>query len=92
MSATFNTDEDDAEEGFLSTLSGGATSFLLAGAVLFASLVIGSAVSMFVAGSDAVTAAIMRGFLSLGLSALGAFLVGALLAIGFAAFRRSREA
>ena len=92
MSATFNTDEDDVDEGLLSRLSDGVTSFLLAGAVLFASLVIGSAVSLLVAGSDAVTAAIMRGFLSLGLSALGAFLVGALLAIGFAAFRRSREA
>jgi hypothetical protein len=91
VSATFNPAED-VDEGFLSRLSGGVTSFLLAGAVLFASLVIGSAVSMFVAGSDAVTAAIMRGFLSLGLSALGAFLVGVLLAVGFAAFRRSREA
>jgi hypothetical protein len=37
-------------------------------------------------------AAIMRGFLSLGLAALAAFLVGAVVAIGFAAFRRSRDA
>jgi hypothetical protein len=92
MSAAFNTDEDDIDRGLHSRLSDGVTSFLLAGAVLFASLVIGSAGSMFIAGSDAVTAAIMRGFLSLGLSALGAFLVGVLLAIGFAALRRSREA
>jgi len=92
MSATFNTGEDDADRGLLSRLSDGVTSFLFAGAVLFASLVIGSAVSLLVAGSDAMTAAIMRGFLSLGLSALGAFLVGALMAICFAAFRRSRQA
>jgi hypothetical protein len=37
-------------------------------------------------------AAIMRGFLSLSLAALAAFLVGTLTAIGFAAFRRSRDA
>jgi hypothetical protein len=94
MSATFNTGEGDlaADEGLLSRLSDGVTSFLLAGSVLFASLVLGSAGSMFVAGSDAMTAAIMRGFLSLGLAALAAFLVGTLMAIGFAAFRRSREA
>jgi hypothetical protein len=93
MSATFNAkDDDDLGESRRSRLSDGATSFLLAGAVLFASLVIGSAGSLFVAGSDAMVAAIMRGFLSLGLAALAAFLVGALAAIGFAAFRRSRDA
>ncbi len=87
MSATFSIDEDDldVDEGRLSRLSDGVTSFLLAGAVLFASLVIGSAGSMFVAGSDATVAAIMRGFLSLGLAALAAFLVATLMAIGFAA-------
>ena len=94
MSATFNTAEDDlaAGESRLARLCDGVTSFLFAGAVLFASLVIGSAVSLLVAGSDAMTAAIMRGFLSLGLAALAAFLVGTLLAICFAVFRRTREA
>jgi hypothetical protein len=94
MSATVNTAEGDlaADESRFNRLSDGVTSFLLAGAVLFASLVIGSAVSLHVAGSDAVMAAIMRGFLSLGLAALAAFLVATLVAIGFAAFRRSRDA
>ena len=93
MSATFNTVEDDlAGESRFARLCDGVTSFLFAGAVLFASLVIGSAVSLLVAGSDAMTAAIMRGFLSLGLAALAAFLAGTLVAIGFAAFRRSRDA
>jgi hypothetical protein len=94
VSAAFNTDEDDhaAAGGRFAMLDDGATSFLLAGAVLFASLVLGSAVSLVLAGSDAMVAAIMRGFLSLGLSALAAFLVGTLAAIGYAAIRRSREA
>jgi hypothetical protein len=94
MSATFNTDEGDlaADEGRIAKLYDGVTSFLLAGAVLFASLVIGSAVSLLLAGSDAMIAAIMRGFLSLGLAALAAFVAGTLMAIGVAAFRRSRDA
>jgi hypothetical protein len=94
MSATFNANEDDlaADEGRIARLYDGVTSFLLAGAVLFASLVIGSAVSLLLAGSDAMIAAIMRGFLSLGLAALAAFVAGTLMAIGFAAFRRSRDA
>lgn len=92
MSAAFNTDEDDhAARGRFAMLDNGAVSFLIAGAVLFASLVIGSAVSLMLAGSDAMMAAIMRGFLSLGLSALAAFMAGTLAAIGYAAFRRSRS-
>lgn len=92
MSAAFDADEDHRDDagGRFAMLDDGATSFLVAGAVLFASLVIGSAVSLFLAGSDAMTAAIMRGFLSLGLTALAAFLVGTLAAIGYAAVRRSR--
>jgi hypothetical protein len=77
--------------GPFATISEGVTSFLIAGTVLFASLVIGSSMSLLLAGSDAVISAILRGFLSLGLMALGGFVAGVVLALAIAAFRRSRN-
>jgi hypothetical protein len=94
MSATFNADEDDdvVDGGHFVVLHDGVTSFLVAGAVLFASLVLGSAIALFFAGSDATMAAILRGFLSLGFRALGGFLVAVLVALAIAALRRPRDA
>jgi len=60
--------------------AGGLISFLAAGAVLFASLVVGSSVSLLFAGSNALLGAILVGFLSLGLWALGGFLTAFALA------------
>jgi hypothetical protein len=66
----------------------GLVAFLAAGAVLFASLVVGSAASLMLVGSDALMAAILRGFLSLGMWMLGAFVAATLAAIAVAMARR----
>jgi hypothetical protein len=63
-------------------------SFLAAGTVLFASLVVGSSASLLLAGSDTLMAAILRGFLSLGMWTLGGFFVAAIAAITVAMLRR----
>jgi hypothetical protein len=68
----------------------GLVSFLAAGAVLFASLVVGSSVSLVLAGSDTLMAAILRGFLSLGMWTLGAFVAAIVFAIAAAVLRRKR--
>jgi hypothetical protein len=61
----------------------GLLSFLAAGAVLFASLVAGSSASLMLAGANDLIAAILEGFLMLGLWALGGFLAAAGLALAF---------
>ena len=62
--------------GIGASIDGGAlASFLAAGAVLFASLVIGSSGSLLLTGSDAMITAIEQAFLSLGLRAVAAGLV-----------------
>lgn len=90
---SFTADEHGVVNGTgpFENLYDGVMSFLIAGAVLFASLVIGSSVSLLLAGSDAVISAILRGFLSLGLMALGGFVAAVVLALAIAAFRRSRN-
>jgi hypothetical protein len=65
----------------------GLVSFLVAGAVLFASLVVGSSASLVLAGSDSLMAAILRGFLSLGMWTLAAFVAAIVGALILAAFR-----
>ena len=60
--------------------AGGVISFLAAGAVLFASLVLGSSVSLLFAGSNALIGSILSGFLSVGLWAFGGFAVAVSLA------------
>lgn len=60
--------------------AGGLKSFLTAGAVLFASLIVGSSASLLLSGSDALMGAILTGFLSLGLWVLGGFLTAFALA------------
>ncbi len=68
--------------------NGAFASFLAAGAVLFASLIVGSSGSLLVTGSDAMLAAIGQAFLSLGLKALGAGLASVALALAAAALWR----
>lgn len=70
--------------------TGGVISFLLAGAVLFASLVVGSSASMVVAGSNDLIGAILEGFLSLGLWALAGFLLSAGVVAAATALQRRR--
>jgi hypothetical protein len=74
------------------TLDDGAlVSFLAAGAVLFASLVIGSSGSLFLTGSDAMMTAIDQAFLSLGLRAIGVGLVATAACLAFAASWQRRR-
>lgn len=68
----------------------GVMPFLAAGAVLFASLVIGSSASLFLAGSNQLIGAILHGFLSLGLWAFGACLTAVVIGLAVIAFRRRR--
>jgi len=60
---------------------GGFVSFLTAGAVLFASLIIGSSVSLVLAGGNDLIAAILEGFLELGLWTFGGFFVAFTVAV-----------
>lgn len=60
--------------------SNGLVAFLAAGAVLFASLVIGSSASLIVAGGNDLIAAILEGFLELGLWGLCGFLAAVTIA------------
>lgn len=77
--ASSNTlDETDSRDAW-----SGLISFLAAGAVLFASLVVGSSASLIVAGSNDLIAAILQGFLLLGLWALGAFLIAIVIVAAF---------
>lgn len=59
----------------------GMISFLLAGTILFASLVVGSSVSLLSIGSHSLTSAILHGFLTLGLWASGGFLAALVLSV-----------
>jgi hypothetical protein len=67
---------------------GSAAAFLAAGSVLFASLVIGSSASLFLAGSNQLIAAILEGFLAFGLWTFGGFLAAVVAALAIAALRR----
>lgn len=69
--------------------AGGVISFLFAGTILFASLVVGSSVSLLSAGAYTMTSAILNGFLSIGLWAFGGFLSALVVALITAAIRRS---
>jgi hypothetical protein len=60
---------------------GGLVSFLAAGAVLSAGLIVGSSASMIVAGGNDLIAAILEGVLKLGLWAFGGFIAAVVLAI-----------
>jgi hypothetical protein len=86
----------DAEEksyGFSRAVDDSAlVSFLAAGTVLFASLVVGSSASLLLAGADTLIAAILRGFLLLGIWTLGAFIVAIVCAIAGIAFRDRHSA
>ena len=68
----------------------GIMPFLFAGAVLFASLVIGSSASLLLAGSNQLIGAILHGFLALGLWAFGASLIAAAAGLAVIAVRRRR--
>jgi len=68
---------------------GGLVSFLAAGAVLSASLIIGSSASMVLAGANDLIGAILEGFLELGLWAFGALLAAAVLVAAIAKRRQS---
>lgn len=59
---------------------GGVVSFLAAGAVLSAALIIGSSASMVLAGANDLIGPILEGFLELGLWALGILLAAVALA------------
>jgi hypothetical protein len=59
----------------------GLFSFLAAGAVLFASLVIGSSASLVLASGNDLIAAILEGFVELGLWAFGGFLAAVVVAV-----------
>ncbi len=87
-----NSDLDDEMDNIKGLLdAGGVISFLFAGTILFASLVIGSSVSLLSAGSYTMTSAILHGFLSLGLWAFGGFFAALVLAFAIAAIRRRRH-
>jgi hypothetical protein len=77
---------DDGSDPTENSDWGGLVSFLAAGAVLFASLIVGSSASLVVAGGNDLIAAILEGFLELGLWAFGGFL--AAVALASAATRR----
>jgi hypothetical protein len=70
---------------------GAWASFAAAGAVLFASLIIGSSGSLLLTGSDAMLRAIEQAFVSLGLRALAGGLIAAASALGVAALWRNRS-
>jgi membrane protein implicated in regulation of membrane protease activity len=69
---------------------GGLVSFLAAGAVLSASLIIGSSASMVFAGANDLIGAILEGFLELGLWAFGALFAAATLVAAMAKRRQSK--
>jgi len=66
---------------------GGVVSFLAAGAVLSASLIISSSASMVFASANDLIGAILEGFLELGLWAFGALLAAVALAVAVARCR-----
>jgi hypothetical protein len=68
--------------------AGGVISFLFAGTILFASLVVGSSVSLLSAGAYTMTSAILNGFLSIGLWSFGGFVAALVVALVVAAIRR----
>jgi hypothetical protein len=70
---------------------GAWASFAAAGAVLFASLILGSSGSLLLTGSDAMLRAIGQAFVSLGLRALAGGLIAAAIALGVAAIWRRRS-
>jgi hypothetical protein len=64
---------------------GDVTAFLSAGAVLFASLVVGATASLIVGGANELVGAILEGFLKLGLWTFAGFIVAIVAALVAAA-------
>jgi hypothetical protein len=81
----------DTTDSFLSLFdAGGVVLFLFAGTILFASLVVGSSISLLSAGAFTMTSAILNGFLSIGLWSFGVFLAALVVALIAAAIQRSQ--
>jgi hypothetical protein len=72
-------EETDHHNGLFD--AGGVIPFLFAGTILFATVVVGSSVSLLSAGPYTMTSAILDGFQSIGLWAFGGFLATLVLAL-----------
>lgn len=91
----FSTDKLDREDEPVDLdsdlKSGGVVSFLIAGMVLFASLVVGFSISLILAGSQAPITAVLRDYLTHGVWGLGALFAAVLPVLAIAAILRHRR-